>query len=99
MIEIQVTRKHIKDAIKIAQKYDCVSSNSCPIALAIKEKTHKKVYVISPEDINIDGKVYEVLGNRYVSAIDNFISNFDNGLFNKARPIKFKIARDTLHKP
>lgn len=49
----------------------------CPIALALKEKTHKAVMVTSCWDISINGRDYKVATEREKDLVEDFIQCFD----------------------
>jgi hypothetical protein len=79
-MKVRVMRKHINKGV-------CSDSEFCPIALALKEKTHKTVEVGGSEDITINGVQYR--GPMY---INTFIKNFDDGNLLDIGPFSFELS-------
>jgi hypothetical protein len=84
-MKVKVTKKHI-------MKGECLDSESCPIELALKESTHKRVKVIESDDIYIDGIQYRVPQKNDASEVNKFIENFDNGYLNRISPFSFELV-------
>lgn len=81
LIKVKVLKRHIERAKKIRHKNGIVLSSCCPIALAIKEKTHKRVDVDSGARIFIDDKRYSY-GNLHVK---DFVESFDGEKYNELK--------------
>lgn len=72
-MRVRLKRKHIT-------KGQCSEPEFCPIALLLKEKTHKPVVVYDAETIQIGEREYRVSNDREASLVDDFISEFDDAL-------------------
>lgn len=72
MIKVKVLKRHVERAKKLRDKIGFVCVDKCPIALAIKEKTHKPVSVQS-DRIDYNGKEYHLNEKEKM-----FIEHFDN---------------------
>lgn len=83
-MKVTLRKRHIK-------KGQTGESQYCPIALALKEKTHKSVDVGDAESITINGTSYFVKGVQLKNRVDNFIQNFDAGLMGWVKPFTFEV--------
>lgn len=85
MIKVKVLKRHIEKAKRLRAKevFESYEYNwnpcNCPIALAIKEKTHKKVKVERPESIYINSKPYKATCHNNQVNLLSFINHFDKG--------------------
>lgn len=85
-MKIKVTRKLINKSIKkLGGKY--CNDEYCPIALAIKEKTHKKVSV--ENSYAYIGKRWENKEYKLPNQAKKFIRDFDKD--KKVKPFSFEL--------
>lgn len=89
MITINVTQKHINNGIS-------GDDTSCPIALSLKTKQKKSVFVSNGDIIRIRNRDYIGINPKEVRRISRFIGRFDNGY--KVKPTTFKIKTTNEHK-
>ena len=84
-MKVTLRKKHINKGL-------CQEPEFCPIALALKEKTHKPVEVNSSNDITIGNTMYIVSNTKLAARVDHFICKFDNGLKGWLKPFTFEVV-------
>ena len=109
-IEITVTQKHLDEAKRRAELRGPLLDNfttasgickNCPVALAVREKLHRSVWVTSASEITVErGKLdslYEVAGTTTEqNRVNNLIlaaTLYDPARRKAIKPMKFKIQR------
>lgn len=91
-MKIRVTQKHIDKSAEIHRNYSHVLSEHCPIALAIKQKSHRHVCVGNKFVLIKTGKL-----QKYFDLPKNaqkFVETFNNWILhnmNKPKPITFEL--------
>lgn len=87
---INVTQSHINRSKKLEGEG---SSQYCPIALAVKEATHKCVAVGSWDEIHIGDATYEPATPQMGKQVSQFIDRVDDGKWHSCRPFKLVLKK------
>lgn len=92
MTTIKVTAKHIARAKKLFKSDSWyLAETHCPIALAAKQKYHKKVSVGNFE-LHIFDKNRDAIEKRFPEKVKKFISRFDEFYDHKlVKPFSFEL--------
>ena len=88
-MKIKVTRRDIERARKLVKKVGCLRTRLCPIALAAKRKTHKKVSVGATDIVVYRGERYTMY--TMPMSARHFVLRFDHNL--KVKPFAFEVTR------
>lgn len=83
-MKLKITQKHIKNGKR-------ANFNYCPIALALKEKTHKRVGV-GTSIVFINDKEYKLCntGKNFINAFDKAMTSSE---LNKIKSITITVTR------